>query len=170
MGVPQRPVLGACWKFRLLSDRTLSLEGVHVRKNRTRPRRSISGSSDSASAWVHAYPFAIDSHQRLVVDAQILDLRDVPNALHVGSITASTEDDRDTRARIDIRRRDEGSSRVVDKCCQLCGNVLGQPRVKHVDGHVWKKRNRHISPSSCGTSQRHLGLRYWTRRSPLSSE
>jgi hypothetical protein len=87
-----------------------------------------------------AYPFAIDGHLRLVVDAQVFDLMDLPDALHVGSITAGAEDHRNTRARIDVRRRDEGSGSVVDERRQLCGHILGTPRVKHDDSCVREER------------------------------
>lgn len=78
-----------------------------------------------------AYPFAIDGHLRLIVDAQVLDLMDIADALHVGRITASTEDDCDTCAWIDVRRRDEGSGSVVDERREFCGHILGTPRFKH---------------------------------------
>ena len=74
---------------------------------------------------------------RIVVDAQVFDLVDLPNALHVGSIAPSTEDHCNTCARIDVRRCDEGSGGIVDERRQLCGHILGTPRVKHdADGHV----------------------------------
>lgn len=67
---------------------------------------------------------------RLIVDAQVLDLMDLADALHVGSITASTEDNCDTCAWIDVRRRDERSGGVVDERRELCGHILGTPRVQ----------------------------------------
>ena len=92
-----------------------------------------------------AYPFAINGHMRLIVDAQVLDLMDFADALHVGSITAGTEDDRDTCAWIDVRGRDEGSGSVVDEGRELCGNILGTPRVKHAqcsNGCVHRKERK----------------------------
>lgn len=82
------------------------------------------------------YPFAVDGHLGLVVDAQVFDLMDLSDALHVGSITASTEDHCNTRVRIDVRGRDEGSGGVVDERRKLCGHILGTPRVKHANGSV----------------------------------
>lgn len=55
---------------------------------------------------------------------------DLADALHVCSITASTEDDCDTRARIDVRRRDEGSGSVIDERRELRRHILAIPRVK----------------------------------------
>jgi len=77
-----------------------------------------------------AYPFAIDGHLRLIVDAQVLDFMNLADALHVGSITAGTEDDCDACAWIDVRRRDEGSGGVVDERRELCGHILETPRVQ----------------------------------------
>ncbi len=68
---------------------------------------------------------------RLIVDPQVFDLMDLADALHVRSITASTEDDCDTCAWIDVRRRDEGSGSVVDERREFCRYILGTPRVKH---------------------------------------
>ena len=66
---------------------------------------------------VITHPFAIDGHVRIVVDSQVLDFRDGPNALHIRGITASTEDHRDTRLRVDVRRSNERSGSVIDECC-----------------------------------------------------
>ena len=74
---------------------------------------------------------------------------DLADALHVGSITASTEDDCDTCAWIDVRRRDEGSSGVVDEGREFCGHILGTPRVKHAQ---WlcprRERKTHMFPQA----------------------
>lgn len=56
---------------------------------------------------------------------------DLANALHIGRITASTKDDCDTCPWVDVGRRYEGSSSVVDERRELCGNILETPRVKH---------------------------------------
>ena len=48
-----------------------------------------------------------------------------PDALHVSSITASTKDQCNTRVRVDVLRRDEGSGGVVDERVKLCGHILG---------------------------------------------
>jgi hypothetical protein len=48
------------------------------------------------------YPFAVDGHLCLVVDAQVFDLVDLPDALHVSSITTSTEDHCNTRVRVPV--------------------------------------------------------------------
>jgi hypothetical protein len=91
------------------------------------------------------YPFAIDGHLRLIVYAQVLDLMDLADALHVGSITASTEDDCDTRAWIDVRRRDEGSGSVVDERRELCGHILGTPRVQTRSMAVSEKGEKRLT-------------------------
>ena len=70
------------------------------------------------------YPF-IDGHLCLVVDAQVFDLVNPPDALHVSSITTSTEDQCNTRVWVDVPRCDEGSGGVVDERMKLCGHILG---------------------------------------------
>jgi hypothetical protein len=45
---------------------------------------------------------AVDGHLCLVVDAQVFNLVDLPDALHVSSITASTEDHCNTRVWVDV--------------------------------------------------------------------
>ncbi len=65
---------------------------------------------------------------------------DLADALHVCSITASTEDHCDTCARIDVRRCDEGSGSVVDERRQFCGHILGTPRVKHAQWLCLRRR------------------------------
>jgi hypothetical protein len=59
------------------------------------------------------YPLAVDGHLCLVVDAQVFDLVDLPDALHVSSITASTEDHCNTRVRVDVPRHNKGSELPV---------------------------------------------------------
>jgi hypothetical protein len=66
-----------------------------------------------------AYPFAVDSHLCVRVDAKVLDLWDVPDALHVRCVATRTEDDRDTGGRLNVRGGDKGTSRVVDNSRQL---------------------------------------------------
>jgi hypothetical protein len=73
---------------------------------------------------MNAYPFTVDSHACLVVDAQVLDFGDFPDAFHVGGITAGTKDDCDTCARVYIRRGDEGPGSVINDRSQLCRHIL----------------------------------------------
>jgi len=64
---------------------------------------------------MYTYPFAIDSHLCLVVDAQILNLVYLPHAFHVSRVTASAKNHGDTCSRIDVRRSDERSGGVIDE-------------------------------------------------------
>ena len=57
---------------------------------------------------------------------------DVPNTFHIGSVTASTENHRDTCGGIDVRRCDERASGVVDERGQLCVHILGRSHVNNV--------------------------------------
>ena len=86
------------------------------------------------SVWTNDIPIrriAVDGHLCLVVDAHVFDLVNPPDALHVSSsITTSTEDQCNTRVRVDVLRRDEGSGGVVDERVKLCGHILGTPKVK----------------------------------------
>jgi hypothetical protein len=112
----------ACSKFRLSSDRTLSSGGVHVRTNRKRPL--CLSSARAKECRVNTYPFTINSHCCLVVDSEVLDFRDIPNALHICGVTASTENHCDTRPRIDVRRRDERSGCIIDERSQFRRHIL----------------------------------------------
>jgi hypothetical protein len=73
---------------------------------------------------MNAYPFAVDSHVCLVVDAQVLDFVDLPDAFHVSGIATCTKDHSYTCARVDIRRGNEGPGSVIDDRRQFCRYVL----------------------------------------------
>lgn len=69
-------------------------------------------------------PFAVDSHLCICRESQIVDLGDVSNLLHVGSVATGTEDDTGFRRTVDVGRGDESTGRVVDERDETDGNVL----------------------------------------------
>lgn len=71
-----------------------------------------------------AYPFAVDGHLGVGVNAQTSDLGNVADALHICSIATRAEDTRNTRLRIHVVRGDECPSSVACKCDELCGDLL----------------------------------------------
>jgi hypothetical protein len=73
---------------------------------------------------MNAYPFAVDSHVCLVVDAQVLDFVNLPDAFHVSGIATCTKDYSYTRARVDIRRGNERPGSVIDDRRQFRRYVL----------------------------------------------
>jgi hypothetical protein len=48
------------------------------------------------------HPFTVDSHVNLVVNAKVLDLRNVLDMLHVRGITARSKDTCDLGVRVDV--------------------------------------------------------------------
>lgn len=69
-------------------------------------------------------PFAVDSHLCICRESQIVDLGDVSDLFHVGSVATSTEDDTGFRRSVDVGRGDESTGRVVNEGDETDGNVL----------------------------------------------
>jgi hypothetical protein len=76
------------------------------------------------SVWTTTYPI-IDGHLCLIVNAQVFDLVNPPDALHVSSITTSTKNQCNTHVQVDVPQHDEGSSGVADEHVKLCRHILG---------------------------------------------
>ena len=76
-----------------------------------------------------AYPFAVDSHLHLRVDAKVRDLGDVLDFLHIRGITPGAEDARNTSLGVHVVRRDERARRVAREGNDLSGYLLHEARV-----------------------------------------
>ena len=59
------------------------------------------------------HPFAVDRHLHIGVDAEVRDLWDVADTLHVRRVAARTEDDSDTRLGVNVVRCDEGARGIT---------------------------------------------------------
>jgi hypothetical protein len=70
------------------------------------------------------HPLAVDGHLRVGINAQIGDLGDIADALHVGGVAAGTENDCNTRPGVDVGRGDERAGGVVDDSSEADRHAL----------------------------------------------
>jgi hypothetical protein len=85
---------------------------------------------------VERAPLAIYPHLFRVVDAQVLDLGDVLNLLHVRGIAPCAENNSDLGARVDVVRGDERAGGVVDERRELDGQLVFLKRLAEHGGDV----------------------------------
>ena len=74
---------------------------------------------------IRSYPFTINNHLGILVEVQVPYLGYVGDILHVGSITASTENASNFGGGINVMRGNECSSSVIYKRLEFNGKFLG---------------------------------------------
>lgn len=102
--------------FHLQSRRISSVEDVRVQTSRKHPSNKGLFLWDPGNEKKNVYPFTINSHVNVGRNAQVCDLGDVFNMLHVRGITTSPEDDGYLSFRADVVRRDKCAGGIVYKC------------------------------------------------------
>jgi hypothetical protein len=83
-------------------------------------------SKSSTQDNLEAYPFAVDAHHFVSWNAQVVYLRNLANFLHIRSIASRPKDDRNFGIRVDVVRRDKGTSGIVDERRKCDREFLGQ--------------------------------------------
>lgn len=76
--------------------------------------------------WKQALPLAVDRHLGVGRESEVVDLGDVSDLFHVGSVATGTEDDTGLGRTVDVGRGDQSTGRVVNQSDKRDRNVLNR--------------------------------------------